>query len=114
MIQEKKIINKPWGHEIVWSQTDNYAGKILVINAGQRLSKHYHAKKEETIYVLNGELTIETEKEKTKITTGQSFHIKPKTIHRFCAYNGAVEVVEVSTPELDDVIRIEDDYKRIK
>ncbi len=113
MIIEKKIINKPWGHEIIWAQTDNYVGKILVINAEQRLSKQFHEQKEETIYVLNGELTIETEEENTKIITGQSFHIKPKTIHRFCAYNGSVELMEVSTPEINDVIRIEDDYKRV-
>lgn len=113
MIIEKKVIKKPWGHEIIWAQTDNYAGKILVINAQQRLSKQYHEQKEETIYVLSGELTIETEEENITITTGQSFHIKPKKIHRFCAYNGAVEIVEVSTPELQDVVRIEDDYKRI-
>lgn len=114
MIIEKKITKKPWGHEILWAKTEDYAGKILVIHAGQRLSKQLHNKKDETVYVLSGELTIETDKEKVNLLSGQSFHIKPKTVHRFCAYNGAVEVIEVSTPQLDDVVRLEDDYQRIK
>ena len=109
------MIKKPWGHEIVWAHCDKFVGKILCINSGHKLSRQYHIKKEETIFVLNGTLLLELGNENIKkidLKRGQSFHITPGTIHRFCAEYGDVELAEVSTPELEDVIRIEDDYDR--
>jgi len=91
-------------------------GKILCINEGHKLSRQYHVQKEETIFVLTGTLLLELGMGGTlqsiELKKGQSFHVKPNTIHRFCAPYGDVELAEVSTPELDDVVRLEDDYKR--
>ena len=117
MIVEQKKIKKPWGYEVIWAICNKFAGKILVINPSHKLSRQYHLQKEETIYVLAGVLTIELGKngeKKTILKPGQSFHVKPGTIHRFCANEGRVELVEVSTPELKDVVRLEDSYNRIK
>ena len=118
MIVEQKKINKPWGYEIIWSQCDKFVGKILGINKDHKLSRQYHREKEETILVLSGTLLLELGKgeniKKIDLKKGQSFHVVPGTIHRFCAEYGDVELAEVSTPELDDVVRIEDDYDRAK
>jgi len=106
-------IDKPWGHEIIWAKTDDYVGKLLHISSGHRLSKQYHIKKEETLYVLKGILYNYDENDKIqKITPGNSFHVLPGQIHRFGAMEGNVEVIEVSTNYLDDVVRLEDDYRR--
>ena len=108
-------IDKPWGHEVIWAETDNYVGKLLHINAGHRLSKQYHMIKEETVYVISGILyNYEDSGSITKILPGNSLHINVGQIHRFGANESSVELIEVSTPYLDDVIRIEDDYKREK
>ena len=116
MIVEQKITNKPWGHEILWAHTDEYVGKIICIKSGEQLSRQYHKDKEETIFVLTGALLLEIgmgEKlEQIYLKKGQSYHIKRKTIHRFCAVFGDVDLAEVSTPQLDDVVRLEDDYDR--
>jgi|TARA_R110000824_G_scaffold39325_3_gene119013 quercetin dioxygenase-like cupin family protein len=106
-------IEKPWGHEIIWAETKDYVGKVLHINAGHRLSKQYHEIKEETIYVIKGILYNYDENDNIqKILPGQSLHVTPHQIHRFGANETAVELVEVSTPHLNDVVRLEDDYKR--
>ena len=109
-------VTKPWGWEIIWAETDYFVGKMLFIQAGQRLSRQYHEKKDETIYVVQGALTLEIgEGEEMEVKTlipGSSYHITPGTVHRFCATRVRVILMEVSTPELDDVIRIEDDYER--
>jgi mannose-6-phosphate isomerase len=107
-------IEKPWGHEEIWAKTDDYVGKVIFINAGQRLSKQFHRKKEETIYVLEGVLINYDESgNSTLYYPGQSLHISPGTIHRFCAASKAhVKIMEVSTNYLDDVVRLEDDYDR--
>ena len=106
-------IEKPWGYEIHWAQTDDYVGKLLFIKAGHRLSKQYHEIKEETLYVLKGILYNYDENDTPmQILPGESFHVKPGQIHRFGATYNNVEVIEVSTPHLDDVIRLEDDYSR--
>ena len=107
------IVNKPWGHEIIWAKTNSYVGKILHISAGHRLSKQYHEKKEETVYVLKGTLyNYEDDGSITKVFPGESLHINPGQIHRFGANESNVEIVEVSTPHLEDVVRLEDDYNR--
>jgi mannose-6-phosphate isomerase-like protein (cupin superfamily) len=110
-------IEKPWGYEVIWAKTDKYVGKFLYINPHSRLSLQYHNKKEETIYVMNGELKliieypVEGKIESTKLP-GSIVHIAPGTIHRFGAGVMPVMLQEISTPELDDVVRLEDDYKR--
>lgn len=108
-------IEKPWGHEVIWAKTDKYVGKMIVINPGERLSLQYHEKKEETIYVLEGMLRVwesDNDNHYTVYTTGSTFHVTPNQIHRFGADTETVKLIEVSTPELDDVVRLHDDYKR--
>lgn len=111
-----RTIEKPWGHEEIWAETPKYVGKYLHIRAGHRLSRQYHEKKEETIRVLSGNLLLElgTDQDMTSmfLSVGQTFHVTPLTVHRFCAVNDDVVLVEVSTPELDDVVRLIDDYSR--
>ena len=112
-----KRVDKPWGHEVIWANSDRIAGKILNIKKGHRLSLQYHKKKEEAIYVMAGKLTLVTIKnekeEEIVLEAGASHHIYPGDIHRFEANEEDVVLVEVSTPELYDVVRIEDDYKRV-
>ena len=115
-------VDKPWGHEVRWAINNKYLGKILHINRSQKLSRQYHEVKDETIYVLQGLLILElgmdesknNKPEKIKILeTGESYRIKPGMIHRFCAPNeGFVRLIEVSTPEIDDVVRLHDEYGR--
>ena len=114
------VVEKPWGHEEIWASTSRYAGKILFIKKGHRLSRQYHRMKEETIMVLDGALVCEEgpRKKGDKVIRhlmqpGDVFHITPGTIHRFCAEDEDVRLVEVSTAEIDDVVRLEDDYRRI-
>lgn len=110
-----RIVDKPWGHEEIWAETARYAGKFLIIRAGEMLSRQYHERKEETICVLEGTLLLELGRgpdQRLKLQPGESFHVLPGTVHRFCAGAGDVRLVEVSTPELDDVVRLEDKYNR--
>ena len=117
--ETKSYIDKPWGWEKLWAHTDKYVGKFLYIKEGRQLSRQYHEHKEETIYILKGTLILEIGQGKDMITKelspGSTYHIPPGTIHRFCAPKDRmpVELVEVSTPEIDDVVRIEDDYDRV-
>jgi len=120
MLKDLHITEKPWGHEEIWANTSRYIGKILVIKSGHRLSRQYHRVKEETILVLEGVLTCESgpyhEGDTIHIYTmkaGEIFHVPSGTIHRFCAEEGDVRLVEVSTPETQDLVRLEDDYRRI-
>ena len=120
MIKTASIIEKPWGHEEIWAQTARYAGKILFIKRGHRLSRQYHNVKEETIMVLEGTLVCEEgprqegeEVIRHVMAPGKIFHVAPGTIHRFCAEETDVRLVEVSTAEIQDVVRLEDDYRRI-
>jgi len=108
-------IEKPWGYEEIWAETDKYVGKILTILPNHRLSLQYHEKKEETIYVLEGRLIVwhsEDENDLTHIEKGGVYHVKPNTVHRFGSFINHCKLLEVSTPELDDVVRLADDYKR--
>jgi len=106
-------VDKPWGYELHWAQTDKYVGKLLFIRAGHRLSKQYHEVKEETVFVLKGVLYNYDENDSiTKFYAGDTVHVKPGQVHRFGANEMNVELIEVSTPELDDVVRLEDDYSR--
>ena len=111
-------VEKPWGHEIIWAQTNKYVGKVLYIKEGHRLSRQYHKIKEETVFVLSGTLRIwksDDEKDYVDLRPGESYHVLPNQIHRFgCPKNSkyATSIMEVSTPYLEDVIRLADDYKR--
>ncbi len=113
-------VSKPWGHEIRFAQTDKYLGKILYIDKGHRLSRQYHEVKDETIFVLDGTLILEigdpteVDFKREVLNYGDRYRIRPGVIHRFCAPNSrSVTLAEVSTPEIDDVIRLHDDYSRV-
>jgi mannose-6-phosphate isomerase len=110
----REKINKPWGFELIWAKTPDYVAKLLVINAGQRLSKQYHEKKTETIFVMEGTLLNYDENDNEQVLQqGETLHVVPGQVHRFCApENRYVKIMEVSTNHLDDVVRISDDYGR--
>ncbi len=112
----QRYVPKPWGHELIWALTDRYCGKVIAIDAGRRLSLQRHAHKDESVLVLSGRLHLHLEDDDGVVQVidlgpGESRHVPPGRIHRFEARE-AVEVIEVSTPELDDVERLEDDYGR--
>ena len=108
---------KPWGHETIWAHTDRYVGKVLHINAGEALSVQYHEQKDETIYLLSGTLIYRVQAEgqaaleDVHLRVGESYRITPRTIHQMEAVTDC-DVLEVSTPELDDVVRLTDRYGR--
>jgi quercetin dioxygenase-like cupin family protein len=108
-------VEKPWGYELVWAETDRYVGKVLHINAGQKLSRQYHNKKDETFLVQRGVMDLEVgqgaDMKTIRMNELATFHCAPRTVHRMVAVTD-VDVVEVSTPELDDVVRLEDVYGR--
>ncbi len=108
-------VEKPWGHEIIWAEAPRYVGKILHIRAGHRLSRQYHRVKDETLLVQAGEMDLEigsgSAVEVRRMKAGDVFHVVPGTIHRMIGVTD-VDVLEVSTPELDDVVRLEDVYGR--
>jgi mannose-6-phosphate isomerase-like protein (cupin superfamily) len=111
-----KCVDKPWGHELIWARTDHYVGKILHVKAGHALSLQYHERKDETLYLLRGELRFWVGPtpellEEVRFEVGESFHIAPGTIHRIEAVTDC-DILEASTPELDDVVRLEDRYGR--
>lgn len=111
-----KKVDKPWGYELWWAVTDKYVGKILSIDKGHTLSLQYHEIKDETLYVQEGELILELhsgngEIEFLNILPGHSIRIKPNTKHRLKALKDS-KIFEVSTPEVEDVIRLKDDYGR--
>jgi quercetin dioxygenase-like cupin family protein len=115
LVSHGRVVTKPWGSELIWAETKEYAGKILYINRGQKLSKQYHIDKDETIYLQRGSLELELEKngvvDLIRMSPGDSYHITPYTIHRMVAVTDC-EVLEVSTSQLKDVVRLEDKYGR--
>ena len=111
-------VDKPWGHEIIFALTDRYCGKVLFVRAEQALSLQYHDVKDEAWYVESGTATLElgTVGEEDALRTitlgpGDALHFRPGTIHRVTAIED-ITILEVSTPELDDVVRLEDRYGR--
>ncbi len=109
-------VDKPWGHEDIWATTDRYLGKILSIRRGRRLSLQLHRRKDESIYVLRGRLRLTLENETGQLEIeelgpGEARRILPGRQHRFEAIEDT-DLVEVSTPEIDDVVRLADDYGR--
>ena len=109
-------VEKPWGHELIWAQTERYVGKVLVLEPGKRTSLQKHLRKDESIFVVRGRLRLVLEDgagqlRETDLGPGEHRRIPVGRIHRFIALE-RVELMEVSTPELDDVVRLEDDYGR--
>jgi len=109
-------VPKPWGHELIWAETGDYVGKILHVNAGEALSLQYHEVKDETIFLLSGRMTFQAgpvggEVEDVELEAGDAFHVTPGTVHRMIAITD-VDMLEASTPHLDDVVRLEDRYGR--
>ena len=114
---EPERVEKPWGHELIWARAENYAGKLLSVDAGHALSLQFHREKDESWYVLEGRVELELaaagEKATAKevVTRGAAYRIRPGTVHRIRALEDTV-ILEVSTPQLDDVVRLEDSYGR--
>jgi quercetin dioxygenase-like cupin family protein len=111
-----KRVEKPWGHEIIWAITDRYVGKVLHIKAGEKLSLQYHQRKDETVMVWAGRMIFEhfhdgEEPQRREMGPGEAFHIKPGLRHRMIAVEDT-DVFEVSTTELEDVVRLQDAYGR--
>lgn len=113
---ERVIVDKPWGHELIWAKTSRYVGKILHVRANEALSLQYHRVKDETVMVLSGRMRFEFFAEgeapsSRELGPGEPFHVAPGLRHRMVAIEDT-DVLEVSTPELDDVVRLEDRYGR--
>ncbi len=108
-------VEKPWGYELHWAKTDRYVGKIIHVLAGHALSLQYHNVKDETIYLYSGKLRFEIQQGDgivvREMQPGESVRITPRTVHRMTALEDS-DILEVSTPELDDVVRLEDRYGR--
>ncbi|HEY5219755.1 MAG TPA: cupin [Gemmatimonadaceae bacterium] len=118
-------VPKPWGHETIWAHTDEYVGKILHIKAGQALSVQYHNVKDETVYLLSGELIyrvwdmpaaagnvpVGAKPVDVKLTLGEAYRITPFTVHQMEAVTDC-DILEASTSHLDDVVRLQDRYGR--
>jgi quercetin dioxygenase-like cupin family protein len=116
-MSEVTRVEKPWGYEVHWAKTDRYVGKIIHINKGHALSLQYHNMKDETIYLLSGKLLFEIDVEgaltATEMLPGEAVHVVPRTVHRMTALEDC-DVLEASTPELTDVVRLEDRYGRVE
>ena len=112
-----RTVDKPWGSELIWAQSEDYAGKILFVRAGQSLSLQFHKVKDEAWYVLSGRAQLELGAigermlNSEVVGPGASFHFQAGTVHRLTAVEDTT-ILEVSTPQLDDVVRLEDRYGR--
>jgi mannose-6-phosphate isomerase-like protein (cupin superfamily) len=109
-------VEKPWGYELIWAHTDRYVGKVLHIDAGHLLSLQYHEKKDESIFVQRGSIVLRRrdgdEMVEEHLGPGAAFRVPPGMIHQFEALEDC-DLLEVSTPEIDDVVRLEDRYGRV-
>ena len=114
---ESRRVEKPWGWELIWAVSDAYVGKVLFVAAGQALSLQFHREKDESWYVQSGRAKLELGEagagilNEEVITEGDCFHYTPGTVHRVTALEDTT-ILEVSTPHLDDVVRLEDAYGR--
>ena len=118
MIEQPRRVEKPWGYELIWAETDQYVGKILHVNAGEALSLQYHETKDETIYLLSGTMLFQAgpsadELVDYQMIAGQRFHVTTGTVHRMVAETD-VDILEASTPHLEDVVRLADRYGRVR
>ena len=114
--QPIQTVQKPWGYELIWAKTKDYVGKVLHINRGHQLSLQYHERKEETIFVQTGSMTLLFETDDgvmvdVCLRAGEAHHIPPGRKHRMIA-NEDCDIFEVSTPFLEDVVRLQDGYGR--
>ena len=114
---KSRIVEKPWGHEEIWAETKDYVAKRMCIKPGTRMSLQYHQKKEETVFVLSGTLRVwssDSNSDYEDLHPGEIFHVSPNQVHRFGAPPGKYNtlIMEVSTPYLEDVIRLADDFFR--
>ncbi len=113
--ERPRRVEKLWGHELWWGFTDRYVGKVLHVEAGHRLSLQYHERKDETIHLWSGELVLVLDEgdglREHRMQPGDSYHIRPRVKHRMIAVTDC-DVLEVSTPEVEDVVRLEDSYGR--
>ena len=114
-MNEVTKVEKPWGYELHWAKTDRYVGKLIHVNAGHALSLQYHNQKDETIFVHAGKILFELQVGDTltqrEMVPGDAVHVTPPTVHRMTAIDDC-DIFEVSTPELHDVVRLEDRYGR--
>jgi mannose-6-phosphate isomerase len=113
----ERVVEKPWGRELIWAHTERYVGKVITIRPGERLSLQQHRIKDESVLILRGRLRLHTGADQVSLSSedlgpGEHRRIPTGVVHRFEALDEEVELVEVSTPELDDVIRLDDDYGR--
>ncbi|HWJ31047.1 MAG TPA: hypothetical protein VNR59_01790 [Gaiellaceae bacterium] len=110
-------VDKPWGHELIWALTDVYCGKVLFVRAGHSLSLQFHREKDESWFVQSGRAKLElgdagqAALAEEVVGSGYAFHYTPGTVHRVTALEDTT-ILEVSTPQLDDVVRLEDAYGR--
>jgi mannose-6-phosphate isomerase len=112
-----KRVEKPWGHELWWAQTERYVGKLLHVKAGHQLSLQFHERKDETIHLWSGELRLALDErdgsglQEHVLSVGDSYHVRPGVVHRMIAVTDC-DILEVSTPEVEDVVRLQDSYGR--
>ena len=111
LASDVRRVDKPWGYEVVFALTESYCGKVLFVRGGEQLSLQFHREKDETIYVHEGRIELEVEGETQEFGPGRAFRFVPDTVHRWRALEDTT-VLEVSTPQLDDVVRLEDRYGR--
>jgi mannose-6-phosphate isomerase-like protein (cupin superfamily) len=109
-------VEKPWGYETIWAETPHYVGKILHVKAGEALSLQYHREKDETLHLLRGRLrfwvgALGSDLGEVGLEAGESYRLRPGTVHRMEAVEDC-DILEASTPHLDDVVRLEDRYGR--
>lgn len=109
-------VEKPWGHELIWAETDDYVGKILHVKAGEALSLQYHETKDETLHLLGGRMKfwaapLDEDLKEVVLEEGESFRVRPGTVHRMEALTDC-DILEASTAHLEDVVRLEDRYGR--
>ncbi len=110
-------VDKPWGYELIWSETPHYTGKKIHVNAGSRLSLQYHETKRESVFVMSGTLLLHLgqgdDARILELQEGESYDVSALEVHRFEApADTDVDIIEVATPEIDDIVRLEDDYNR--
>jgi mannose-6-phosphate isomerase len=113
-----KRVEKPWGHELWWAHTERYVGKLLHVKAGHQLSLQYHERKDETIHLFTGEMRLVLDEDGSGLQEhvlrpGESYRVRPGTKHRMIAITDC-DILEASTPEVEDVVRLEDSYGRAK
>lgn len=113
--EQPKRVEKPWGYELWWAHNERYVGKLLHIKAGAQLSLQYHERKDETIHLFRGQMVLVLGDGKALVDhamrEGESYRVRPGTVHRMRAVTDC-DVLEVSTPEVEDVVRVQDDYGR--